>query len=263
MAKKYYWLKLKDDFFRSKEIKKLRKISGGDTFTIIYLKMQLLSIKKSGIIEFDGTEEDLAEQLALELDEGVEDVKLTLSFMGANKLIESICDESYLLSRVPELIGSETDAAERMRKMRNNVTKQLPDVTQRKEKIKELEKDIDIEEPIVPIDYKTIVDYLNTVCKTSYRSSGKKTKDLIQARINEGFTTDDFKKVIDVKAAEWLNSDMSKFLRPETLFSNKFEGYLNQKPETKVDSKNKFTNFDQRENKVPSTDQLMNKWKVK
>lgn len=251
MAKKYYWLKLKDDFFRSKEIKKLRKISGGDTFTIIYLKMQLLSIKKSGIIEFDGTEEDLAEQLALELDEGVEDVKLTLSFMGANKLIESICDESYLLSKVPQLIGSETDAAERMRKMRNNVTKQLPDVTQREEKREELEKEleIEIEEPVVCIDYKTIVDYLNTVCKTKYRSTGQKTKDLIKARINDGFTTDDFKKVIDVKAAEWLNSDMSKFLRPETLFSNKFEGYLNQKIENKVDSKNKFNNFDQRKHK--------------
>lgn len=143
MAKKYYWLKLKDDFFRSKEVKKLRKVSGGDTFTIIYLKMQLLSIKKSGIIEFDGTEEDLAEQLALELDEGVEDVKLTLSFMSANRLIESISDESYLLNKVPELIGSETDAAERMRKMRNNVTPQLQDVTQRKEKREEL--DIEIE----------------------------------------------------------------------------------------------------------------------
>ena len=64
MAKKYYWLKLKDNFFNQKEVKKLRRIAGGDTYTIIYLKMQLLSIKKDGIIEFEGTEKDLAEQLS-------------------------------------------------------------------------------------------------------------------------------------------------------------------------------------------------------
>lgn len=149
MSKKYYWLKLKDDFFRSKEVKKLRKISGGDTFTIIYLKMQLLSIKKSGVIEYEGTEEDLAEQLALELDENIEDIKVTLLFMESNKLIEMIEEDSYLLNRVPALIGSETDAAERMRKMRsnrNNVTPQLQDVTQRKEI--ETDKDIELEKKI-------------------------------------------------------------------------------------------------------------------
>ena len=48
MAKRYFWLKLKEDFFRQKEIKKLRKIAGGDTFTIIYLKLQLLSLQDNG-----------------------------------------------------------------------------------------------------------------------------------------------------------------------------------------------------------------------
>ena len=52
---------------------------------------------------------------------------------------------------------------------------------------------------------------------------------MIKARINEGFTIDDFKKVIDIKTAEWKDDPkMSKYIRPETLFSNKFEGYLNQ-----------------------------------
>ena len=78
--------------------------------------------------------------------------------------------------------------------------------------------------------YRDIVEYLNEKADTKYRHTSKKTQDLIKARYNEGFTEDDFKKVIDIKADEWLNTDMSKFLRPETLFSNKFEGYLNQKP---------------------------------
>ena len=57
----------------------------------------------------------------------------------------------------------------------------------------------------------------------------------LKARLKEGYSVEDFKKVIDIKVAEWLNDEnMSKFLRPETLFSNKFEGYLNQKPKQEV-----------------------------
>ena len=52
---------------------------------------------------------------------------------------------------------------------------------------------------------------------------------MIEARFNEGFSVEDFKKVIDVKTQEWKDSNMEKYLRPETLFGNKFEGYLNQK----------------------------------
>lgn len=83
--------------------------------------------------------------------------------------------------------------------------------------------------PAVP--YKEIVDYLNVKANSKYRHTTTKTKDVIKARWNEGFRLDDFKKVIDIKTMEWLyNPKMSKFLRPETLFSNKFEGYLNQQP---------------------------------
>jgi len=63
----------------------------------------------------------------------------------------------------------------------------------------------------------------------NFKYSTKKTKDLIHARFNEGFTLQDFKKVIDIKTVEWINNpNMSKYLRPETLFSNKFESYLQQ-----------------------------------
>ena len=57
--KRYYWLKLKDDFFRDKAIKKLRRIAGGDTYVIIYLKMQLLSLKSGGKLFYEGVEDDL------------------------------------------------------------------------------------------------------------------------------------------------------------------------------------------------------------
>lgn len=74
-----------------------------------------------------------------------------------------------------------------------------------------------------------IVDYLNSKIGTHYRATTRKTQSLIKARMNEGFTVDDFKKVIDNKSTEWgKDSKMSKYLRPETLFGTKFESYLNQ-----------------------------------
>lgn len=79
------------------------------------------------------------------------------------------------------------------------------------------------------IPYKEICDYLNTRTNSNYRSTTKKTKDLIKARFNEGFTLEDFKIVIDKKTIDWLkDKEMNKYLRPETLFGPKFESYLNQ-----------------------------------
>lgn len=80
-----------------------------------------------------------------------------------------------------------------------------------------------------------VVEYLNRVCGTHYHASTRKTKTLIHAREQEGFTLDDFKAVIDKKAQEWAGDPkMSRYLRPETLFGPKFEGYLNQ-PQLKRD----------------------------
>ncbi len=76
---------------------------------------------------------------------------------------------------------------------------------------------------------KQIIDYLNTKANTRYKYSSDKTKKHIHARLEEGFTVEDFKTVIDKKCAEWLDDPkMNQYLRPETLFGTKFEGYLNQ-----------------------------------
>lgn len=74
--KKYYWLKMTDQFFEDKAIKKLRKIAGGDTYTIIYLKMLLTAIKQGNKMYFEGIEDDFMEELALELDEDTDNVKV-------------------------------------------------------------------------------------------------------------------------------------------------------------------------------------------
>ena len=115
--KRYYWLKLKDDFFDSRKMKKLRKVAGGDTYTIIYLKLQLLSINNEGVIEFEGTDEDIYHQLALDIDEEIDDIKMTLAFCNANDLIDYV-DDDVFLNEVPDLIGSESQSARRVRKHR-------------------------------------------------------------------------------------------------------------------------------------------------
>ena len=79
-------------------------------------------------------------------------------------------------------------------------------------------------------DYEEIVSHLNKKAGTKYKPTTAKTKTAIHARLSEGFTVDDFKTVIDKKCAEWLGDEkMEKYLRPETLFGTKFEGYLNAK----------------------------------
>ena len=82
------------------------------------------------------------------------------------------------------------------------------------------------------IPYKDIIEYLNTKLGTNYKYTTKITKQYIKARWEEGFRLSDFMKVIDNKYADW-HSDvkMRRYLRPVTLFNNKFESYLNENNE--------------------------------
>lgn len=123
--KKYFWLKLKEDFFRDKKIKKLRRIAGGDTFTIIYLKMQLLALKHEGKLLFEGVEETFEEEIALEIDEDPDNVRVTLNFLRMNSLIEEVEQDAFMLPQTVECIGSESSSAARMRKHRDRKKKEI------------------------------------------------------------------------------------------------------------------------------------------
>lgn len=120
--KRYYWLKLQSDFFNSKRIKKLRKLAGGDTYTIIYLKMQLLAMQSDGILKWSGLEEDFASELALDLDETPENVEVTLRYLLSCGLAETDDNVSFFLPWAVANTGSETAAAERMRRMREKMS---------------------------------------------------------------------------------------------------------------------------------------------
>ena len=157
--KRYYWIQLTQDFFKSKEMKLLRKIAGGDTHTIIYLKMMLISLEDGGCIYYDGLADNLAEEIALMIDENVEDIKITLLFLESKGLLTRKNDRDYFLEQVPEMVGSETASARRVRKFRenqlalqcnNDVTKRNGDIDIEKDIDTEIEKDID-ENPVALI----------------------------------------------------------------------------------------------------------------
>lgn len=142
---RYYWLKLKNDFFNQKEIKKLRKIAGGDTYTIIYLKMLLMSISDNGVIYYDGHEDNLVEQISLTIDEDFDNVKITMLFLEKHDLIETYGTDIKLPEAVSS-IGTETRSAERVRKHREAKALQCNSpVTEEKQLVTICNTEIDIE----------------------------------------------------------------------------------------------------------------------
>lgn len=117
-GKRYFWLKLKEDFFQSKRIKKLRNMAGGDTYLIIYLKLQLKAMKSDGIITFDHLEQDIATELALDLDETPDDVAATMLYLLHCGLAESSDNEAFFFPYAIENVGSENSSAQRVREYR-------------------------------------------------------------------------------------------------------------------------------------------------
>lgn len=214
MAKRYYWLKLQEDFFSSPKIKKLRRIAGGDTYTVIYLKMQLLSIKNGGVIEYQGIEQTFAEELALILDEDEENVKVTLSFLASQGLIEQSDDKSFLLAQAAENIGSESESASRVREFRSKTTAKAlqcnNDVTQRnnlltldkekdKDRDKEKEGEVIGDERLPPTPYEQIKDLYNSICASLPKCTAMSDarKKAVKARLASGYTLEDFKRLFE------------------------------------------------------------------
>ena len=221
-SKKYYWLKLKSDFFSSKRIKKLRKMAGGDTYTIIYLKMQLAAIKTEGILHWTGLEDDFASELALDLDETVDDVKMTLMYLASCGLMETSDNVNFFLPYAVENTGGETGAAERMRKMRerNNVTPMLQERYTEIEIEKEINIDKDIEIESKPKRKRFVPPTVEDV--QAYCSENKYSIDAV--RFVDYYTANGWmvgkNHMKDWKAAvrTWVQKDKKPESKPERRF---------------------------------------------
>lgn len=115
--KRYYWWRLRKNFFTQITIKKLRRSENGDTKAIIYLQMVLMTIDNDGYIQYEGVEDDICDEIAIALDEDADIVKETVEQLKDMGLIETL-EEDYFLPEAKNGIDSETESAQRMRNKR-------------------------------------------------------------------------------------------------------------------------------------------------
>ena len=216
--KKYYWLKLKENFFEEKQIKYLRSLPDGDKIVIAYLKMQLKSLKTEGFIKYDSILPSNIDELAMVLDENTNTIKLMIGALQKVNAVEILDDGSFYMIAMQDLIGKEGESAERVRRFRKN--EQLKalqcnsDVTKcnteieieiEKEIEKEIDKDIDKENK--KINYQQIADMYNDICISfpKCKSLSDARKKAIKARLKT-YSVGDFKNLFEI-------AEMSDFLK--------------------------------------------------
>nr|DAL24892.1 MAG TPA_asm: replisome organizer [Caudoviricetes sp.] len=229
---RYFWLRLYDDFFTSKRIKKLRKLAGGDTYLIIYLKMQLIAMKHDGILQWSGLDDSFADELALELDEEPANVEVTINYLLSCGLAETSDDVTFFLPYAVKNVGSEGSSAKRMRESRARAKLKEPshcanDVKTlcehrygEKEIEKEIEKDnssssLRSEELVAPgaaatpqqeeterIPYAKVRKLYNDLCPkmTKCTVMSEARKRAIKARFASGYELEDFERLFTLAA---------------------------------------------------------------
>lgn len=234
------WIKIVTDIFDDEKILLIESLPGADSIIVIWFKLLCLAGKNNnnGMFMLNNRIAYTDEMLAAIIRKDVREVRIALNTFEQFGMVEMIDN----VITIPNWNRHQALDAYEKRKERDKLyqkqkreEKKLLISSQKSadssadyssdvgslEEEKEKEEDIYI--------YSRVVDYLNGKVGTKFKSTTGKTKTLIKARLNEGFKENDFIQVIDNKVAEWINTDMAKYLRPETLFGTKFEGYLNQK----------------------------------
>ncbi|MGZ9699388.1 phage replisome organizer N-terminal domain-containing protein [Bacillus safensis] len=256
------WVKLSTQMFDDEKIKLIEQMPESDTLLIIWVKLlaQAGKTNASGFIYLSENVPYTDEMLAHIFGRPLGIVRMALDTFRKFGMIEindqnfiSICnwEKHQNLDALEKIREQNRLRKQKQRKKlslaepKNNMSRDVTinvtashatDIDKELDKDKEL-KDIlsgnpTADETESAIPFKLITDLLNQMSEKNYRHTTPKTQRLIKARWNEGFRFDDFKKVILAKCFEWRdNPDMSKFLRPETLFGSKFEGYLNNSDE--------------------------------
>ena len=117
--KRYYWMKLKKDFFEQKMIKILRTFANGEKMIMIFLKIQLHSLENDGYIYYENMLPEFEQELAVAIDEDTESVKQTLDTLIRFGAVEKVDEKKYYITALEDCIGSETKDAARKRKAKN------------------------------------------------------------------------------------------------------------------------------------------------
>ncbi|KSU28698.1 DNA replication protein phage-associated [Lactococcus lactis subsp. lactis] len=148
-TKIYFWIKLDENFFKNLAIKNLRRtVSGGDSLVLIYQQMLLSSLPNNGVIYYEGTLQDVAQEIALNLDEKLDDIKMTIDYFQKAGLLQIGDDGSAEMLQVPMLIGQETNWNKYKREKKlekfQPTSNQVPtEIDIEKEIDKDIEKEID------------------------------------------------------------------------------------------------------------------------
>ena len=273
--KKYYYLRLKDNFFDSDELKILESMKDGYLYSNILLKLYLRSLKNDGKLVVNDRIPYNAEMLASVTGHQIGTVKQALSIFKELGLIDVLENGAIYMLDIQNFIGRGSSEADRKREYRQRIesdrTNVLTNVRQISDKTPpEIEIEIEIEKEIkkeinkihchvehdnTSNSINEIIEYLNSKTNKNYRSTTQKTRTLIKARMKEHFTIDDFKIVIDKKCSEWMGTKFEPYLRPETLFGTKFEGYLNQslaksETERRIDGVNELIDMYEQEERM-------------
>lgn len=245
------WVKLKTDMFENDKIKLIEALPAADTIIVIWVKLLAAAGKanQNGFIMLTENIPMNTEEMATIFNRDINTVRLALQTFQRYGMIELDGDAVRIKNWE---IHQNIDGMDRVR-LQNRERKRrqrekeklikLGPVPSRDSHATDIDKELDIDKEkerdkekkdIVPdksdtIPYQSILAYLNQQAQTSYRATSKATQQLIKARFNEGFTEQDFYKVIDNKVSTWLNNEFAKYLRPQTLFGTKFEGYLNER----------------------------------
>lgn len=233
------WVKITTDMFDNRKIKHLRRLPDGDSIVLIWVMFLTLAgrCNANGLIFLTENIPYTAKMLADELNFEESTVLLAIQSLEQLGMIQTNSEgflavtgwaEHQNIDRLSEIREYNRLAKQRSRE-KQKLLQDANDKSMTSQSCQET--DIDIEEDIEEDKeiYIKVVSHLNEKAETKYKPSSSKTQKCIHARLAEGFTLDDFLTVIDKKCAEWIGTDMEKYLRPETLFGTKFESYLNSK----------------------------------
>lgn len=243
------WIKIVVDIFDDEKILLIESLPEADAIIVIWFKLLCLAgrINNGGVLMLNDKLHYSDEMLATIFRRPVNTIRLAISTFESFGMVEVINNvitlpnwskhqsldkmeknKKYMKEYMQEYRKKQKSLAKGEEKVNRKVNVKVNSKTNVKplEGELEVEVELDIDKDI----YRGVVDYLNEKTGKSYRHSTKATQRVIKARINEGFNLEDFKKVIDIKVAAWLADEkMNTYLRPETLFGPKFEGYLNEK----------------------------------
>ncbi|MDN5064112.1 phage replisome organizer N-terminal domain-containing protein [Aliarcobacter butzleri] len=193
--KRFYWLKIGATFFDDLKIQKLRRIAGGDTFTCIYLKLMILSLKNDGNIYFESIFEDIEDELAIKLNETVENIKATLVFCKSMKMIEIYENKSLFFKQVKDITGSESSSAERVRKYRASTNKNKSKVLHcNKNVTTEKEKELDNKKNLTK---KSIYDLANFNFSISKTDEDEKSQEYFHLLLKKQIQKDKQKERLE------------------------------------------------------------------